>query len=54
MVDAGRFVDDLNAYVRDQRFSVRLTESNIVSQTIAENIVDPIEFTPRSRERAKL
>ena len=47
-IDIRRFSDDLNRYIRDQRFLVRLNAGS-VHQTISENIVDPIEFTPRSK-----
>jgi hypothetical protein len=52
-IDIQRFADDVNAQTFNRDCWVVLND-HLVSGAIAENIVDPIEFTPRSKERSKL
>ena len=53
-IDIRRFADDVNRFVRDQRYLVRFNAGS-VHQTISETIVDPTEFGPsKSKQRANL
>ena len=48
-IDIVQFANDINNQTANPDYRVHISDENLVMGAIGENIVDPIELTPRSK-----